>query len=257
MASGSWSLMARRAGAIFRARYAAQSLGAVWHVVHPLVLIGMYSLIFGWIVRREFAGMSSPYPIFLCAGLLPWLAFSEVLGQGTMSFRANRVYLRKLAVPEFVFVGEVTLCVGLSLAIQFLILGVVGLGFGVMPRWGWLAMPLPLLLLGLIATGLALGLATLNAYFADVHQALIAALRLAIWAAPIIFPVAFYTENGLGWLVHLNPASAPISAVRSLYLDGVWPSTALWIESMAWTLGSLVIGVAIYRALRSEIRDVV
>lgn len=252
-----WLLMLRRASALFRARYAAQSLGSAWHVIHPLLLIGMYSLIFGWLVRRDFADLSAPYPVFLCAGLLPWLAFSDMLGQGTASFRTNRVYLRKLAVPEFVFVGEVMLCVGVSLAIQFVILAGVGAGFGVMPNWGWLALPIPLAILGVIAFGLALGLATLNAYFADVQQVLIAVLRLAIWTAPIIFPVAFYKDNGLGWLIHLNPATAPIAAVRSLYLEGAWPPGAVWLESGAWALASLLIGGAVYRALRSEIRDVV
>lgn len=108
----------------------------------------------------------------------------------------------------------------------------------------------------MIAFGLALGLATLNAYFADVQQVLIAVLRLAIWTAPIIFPVAFYKDNGLGWLIHLNPATAPIAAVRSLYLEGAGPRARSG-SNRAWALASLLIGGAVCRALRSEIRDVV
>ncbi len=249
--------MFRRSKAIFHARYAAHSLGFLWHFIHPAILIGMYSIVFGWLVRRDFAAVSVPYPVFLCAGLLPWMFFAEVLSRGTSAFRSNRVYLRKLAIPEQVFVGEVVLSSVATFLIQFAILICFGAFFGIFPSWTWIGMPLPIIILGITGFGFALGLATVNAYFPDIHQALIAILRLAIWTAPVIFPLAFYAQSSIGWLVRVNPATSAIMAMRLLYIDGVWPSVWIWAEMLAWAVGAMVIGVAVHRLLRHEIRDVV
>ncbi len=254
---GPWGLMFRRSAAIFHARYASHSLGFLWHFIHPAMLIGMYSVVFGWLVKRDFAAVSAPYPVFLCAGLLPWIFFSDVLSRGASAFRANRVYLRKLAIPDQIFVGEVVVSALATFVIQFGILIGFGILFGIVPSWTWIGLPLPILILAMTGFGFSLGLATFNAYFPDVHQMLVAILRLAIWTAPVIFPLAFYAQSSLGWLVRVNPATSTILSVRLLYIDGQWPSVWLWAEMFAWAGGALLFGLVVHRVLKHEIRDVV
>src|SRR5215203_4287124 len=82
-----------------RHRYAGTGLGVVWNVLHPLALIAVFSLVFSVIMRPR--GVEAPYGyvLYLCSGLLPWLAFSECITRGANAFSENAAYLKKLPVP--------------------------------------------------------------------------------------------------------------------------------------------------------------
>ncbi len=245
----------QRAWLEFRYRYAGTGLGAAWSVFHPLAIIAVYSIIFGVLLRRVFADVSVPYPIFLCAGLLPWLGFCECIARGCATFRANAAYLKRLHVPEELFVAQTALTATLNLTVGLSVLMVVSLIFGLRPTWHWLLLPVPCAML--LATGFGLGLAagTLNVFFPDIHEVVPILLRLAMWAAPVIFPVSFYIDHGFGVVLALNPATAPITAVRSLFLDGQLPAVTVWLAMFAWVALSWGLGAVVLRSLRGELRD--
>ena len=64
-----------------RGRYVGSSLGLFWSVIHPLVMILIYTVVFSQVMGAKLAGSSDRYAygIYLCAALLPWLAFQEVV----------------------------------------------------------------------------------------------------------------------------------------------------------------------------------
>src|SRR5678816_440930 len=95
----------RTALAEVRTRYAGAGLGALWNLLQPLSMI----LIFTAIFTRLMPGadvLGAPYPVYLCAGLLPWSAFGECINRGTFAFITNAVYpvsythLRAHETPE-------------------------------------------------------------------------------------------------------------------------------------------------------------
>src|SRR3954462_9223136 len=172
-------LIWRNAVADLRHRYAGTGLGLFWNVVHPLALIGVYSLVFtgifkGQLLERPVPGVGKQFYflLYLCAGLLPWLAFSECVTRGTNAFAENAAYLKKLPIPEQVFVAQTAASATLGLGISFSLLLIVSLGFGHRPTVWWLLLPIPLV--ALQALGFALGLlcGTLNVFFRDIGQLL-------------------------------------------------------------------------------------
>jgi ABC-type polysaccharide/polyol phosphate export permease len=70
------------------ARYRGSVLGFLWSFVQPLLLLAVYSLVFGQIFAPRIAG-AEPYPLFLVCGLFPWIWFSTALGEGTLALVAN------------------------------------------------------------------------------------------------------------------------------------------------------------------------
>ena len=106
-----------------------------------------------------------------------------------------------------------------------------------------------------IGFGCGVGLASLNVFFPDLSEGVGIVLRLAIWAAPVIFPLSFYLEHGLGPLVAVNPATAPIIALRDLFIFDRMPSTGVWLTMAAWTVVTWLAGGLVMRGLRREIRD--
>ncbi len=80
-----------------KARYRGSLLGFLWSLVNPLLLLAVYSFVFGVVFSR--AGGAEPYAVFLITGLFPWIWVSGALLEGTMSLIANAGLLRKAVFP--------------------------------------------------------------------------------------------------------------------------------------------------------------
>ena len=250
------TLIWNRAIAEFRHRYSGTGIGFGWNILHPAILIAIYSVVFGVILHRSFTGLTVPYPLFLCAGLLPWLSFVECITGGVMSFQKNAPYLKKLPVPEQVFVVQTAVTSSMSLFSSFMLLMLVAVIFGQSPSWHWLLLPLPFILLQIAGFGIGLILGTLNVFFPDISQIVNAIMRLAFWATPVLFPVSFFAEHGFGAFIMLNPATASLIAIRDLFLYQTLPSYDIWLSMIAWAVAWVVAGSVVLHVLRKELRDV-
>jgi ABC-type polysaccharide/polyol phosphate export permease len=78
----------------------------------------------------------------LCAGLIPWIGFSDTVSRCTNSFVENANYLRKLAIPEQVFVAQNAGSSSLSLLIGMALLVAICSVLGHYPSWSWISLPL-------------------------------------------------------------------------------------------------------------------
>ena len=255
-------LVWRHAVSHLRHRYAGSGLGVVWNVLHPLAMIAVYSVVFTSLMPApKIAGASGPlagplaYVLYLCAGFLPWLAFAECVTRGTAAFTDNAAYLKKLPVPEPVFVAQASAAATLGLAISFSLLAVLALLAGVRPNAWWLLVPVPLLAMQVLGLGVGLLLGTLNAFFRDVAEVLGVALQVVFWTAPIVYPMPAEP----GWLAAAmawHPLVPALNATRELFLFGRPPAVATWVGLFAWPAVAVLLATAVFNALRAEIRDV-
>jgi len=103
-----------------RYRYAGSAMGVFWNVLIPLAQILILTAVFSQImeVRLPRAGTTNSFAIYLCSGLLPWLGFSECVSRGTQSFLENATYLKKLPIPEQIFVAQNAVGATLSLGVS-------------------------------------------------------------------------------------------------------------------------------------------
>ena len=244
-----------------RHRYAGTGLGVVWNVVHPLALITVYSVVFTTLMRGRVPGQFGgdnrfAYVLYLCSGLLPWLAFAECVTRGCNALVENATYLRKLPIPESVFVAKSATAATLGLAISFTLLLLIAPPLGLRPGATWLLLPLPLLALMAMAYGVALMCATLNVFLRDVGQLLTIGLQVVLWTAPIVY----VNDDSIlpGWFVRLlpfHPLHPPLVAVRDLFLIHTAPPAWVWLAMGGWTAVFLVAARLTFGALRAEIRD--
>ena len=86
----------------FRGRYLGSLMGSIWAILNPLAMIVVYTLIFSKIMRARLIGMDDTmaYGMFLCAGLLTWGFFSELLGRCQTIFIEQANLLKKLSFPK-------------------------------------------------------------------------------------------------------------------------------------------------------------
>ena len=254
------SFIWRHAAADLRHRYAGTGLGVAWNVVHPLAVIGIYSAVFTTVFAAPGGtvpgGGRLPYTVYLCSGFFPWIAFSDCVGRGTGAFVANAAYLKKLPIPEPVFVAQTAVASTLSLGINFALLVAVSLGLGWRPAWTWLLLPVPLVALQCLGFGVGLLLGTLNVFFRDVAEWVGIGLQLTMWTVPIVYRL----DHEPAWLaaaLRWHPLMPPLAAVRGLFLDHAIPAAATWVGMVTWPVAAVALAYAVLAKLRPEIRDVI
>jgi ABC-type polysaccharide/polyol phosphate export permease len=245
-----------------RHRYAGTNLGVVWNVLHPLALIAVYAVVFTQVfseggrlpVAVPGVGANLTFLLFLTSALLPWLAFAECVQRGCNAFSDNAAYLKKLPIPEQVFVAQTAASATMGLVISFSLLLAISLVLGLKPAVQWLLLPLPLLALQILGFGLGLLCGTLNVFFRDIGQLLAVVLQLALWTVPVVYPkeiLPAWAQAAMPW----HPLYPPLDAIRELFLFRQMPSTATWAGMVVWPALVCTLAWLAFRSLRTEIRD--
>ncbi len=229
-----------------RARYRGSVLGFAWSLLNPLLLLAVYSFVFGLILRRSELAAVEPYSVFLVTGLFPWIWVSTSLLEGCTSLTGNSELIRKAVFPVEVLPA---VAVAANLVHFLLALPIVGvalvsarlLGF---PVSGWTAALLPLVLTleTVMVAGMAFGLAALSVHFKDVRDLLGNLLVLAFFLAPIIYTLHDLPPR-LAMVVQLNPVTSFTTATQDLLFFGRLPEMHVWaimlvLAGVSWALGA-------------------
>ena len=240
-----------------RHRYAGSAVGVAWNVINPLAQILIYSVVFSQImaIRVPGAGTGAGFALYLCAGLLPWAAFSECVLRGGNAFIENAPYLKKLPIPEQVFVAQNAVAATVFLGISMTLLGMVAVITRGSLSLTWLGVPVVLVLFQSFGFGLGLIFGTLNVFLRDIGQVLAIALQLWMWLTPVVY-VEEILPARMQALVRYNPAYPFIDALHRMIVGGEWPSAWHWPVMVFWAGAAPVVGYLILRRLRPEIRDV-
>jgi ABC-type polysaccharide/polyol phosphate export permease len=238
-------------------RYAGSALGVVWNVLTPLALLGLYTVIFTQVLP---AGVSRGtgtglFVVYLASGFLPWGAFAECVTRATQALVANATYLKKLPIPEQVFVAQAAVTGTLGMLIALVLIVVTAPFLGQSPQWTWLLLPVVAVVWQTLGFGLGLTLSTLNVFFRDISQMLGIVFQLWMWSLPVVYFEDFLPATYRNLLL-LNPAYPFIRALRDLLIEARLPDVWIWGDMLAWAALASAVGFALLTRLRSEIRDV-
>jgi ABC-type polysaccharide/polyol phosphate export permease len=212
-----------------KARYRGTVLGFLWSFVNPLILMGLYVLVFSVYLRVDMP----KYPAFLLSGIFPWLWFSSSLNEATQSILANGGLIRKVYLPSEVFP---LVAVGSNMA-HFIASLPILFGFlvwaGLTPSRSLLLLPLIIVIQVPFTYGVALVLAALTVQFRDLLHIVPNLMTALFFATPIFYPVTVVPER-YRILVDANPLSHLITAYHDVLFYGRAPSP--------WHLTVLVVG---------------
>ena len=232
------------------ARYRGTALGFLWTFLHPLLLLLVYSLVFGTFVRIEV----EHYPAFLFAGLLPWWWFAKTLAVSSTSLLADAPWIRQAAFPASIsplvanLAGAVDFLLGVPLLIG--VLAWQGAPLGIHLLW----LPLLILLQFVFTLGLGLAAGALSVRFRDTVQLIQALTPILFFLTPVIYPPSQVPAR-FEWLLELNPLTHLIRPYQAVLYEGQAP--ALWDLGLATAaaLIALAIGCATLERLRDRIPE--
>jgi lipopolysaccharide transport system permease protein len=237
------------------ARYAGSMAGMLWAFAQPMLTMATYILVFDVVFAMRVGDSASSHRagVYLVAGMLPWLGFSESLGRAASSLVDAGSLLQKNALSPALFVTRSVLA---SWVVFAPLMGLLMVVYGGMngPSWSFAALPALVLLQGLLALLLGFCLAILAAAMRDVLQVLGFALSVGIFISPVLFPVDMFPADWR-WVLYLNPMSALVESYQAILLHGQWPEQRLWWTTAVWLLGLTVFLERLLANSREELVD--
>lgn len=241
----------------FRQRYVGSLLGWVWGVIHPLVLLAIYTFLFrhAFGARLPSDEATESYPLFLLAGLLPWLVFSETLTRSVTSLAEFSALIKRSvfpseAVPMSILASNVT---GHLLSLVVLLTASAALGHP--PGAALALLPLYTGLLALFSLGVAWIVAGLHAYLRDTAQILSVVLTAWFWATPVFLPEAYYRDR-LDLVLEWNPVRYAVRGYRGAILGAEPPPLAELWPLAAFAFIALAAGGLFFRRAKRGLPDV-
>lgn len=258
MIRGIWAYRGFILGSVkreFQSKYRNSMLGAAWTVLNPLAMIIVYTVIFSQVMRAKLPGVETTfaYGIYLCAGLLTWGFFAEIIGRGQTVFLENANLIKKLSFPRICLPVIVILSAGLNFLISFGLFTVFLLLSGNFPGWVFLAV-FPLLIIQIIfSVGLGIILGVLNVFFRDVGQFFNILLQFWFWFTPIVYPVNILPE-GIRPLMNWNLMASLVNAYQVIMVNGQWPQ---WKTLIPLTLVGLILCILGIRLFRKRVGEMV
>jgi lipopolysaccharide transport system permease protein len=217
----------------FVSRYLGTQFGFFWAVVHPLALIVIYTVIFSQIMKPALSGHDSKfaYSIYLCAGILIWQLFSDLVGRSVGVFVRNADLLKKVNLPKL----ALPVVVVLSALSNFAVIAVLFAGFllliGAFPasaifaiipvlffwwhsRWGWRPAGHD------------------KRSYRDVERSTTMLLQFWFWLTPIVYPGRVLPECSRPYF--WNPMWPIVTLRRLFFWKTRYPSGPCWPIPPSW-----------------------
>lgn len=236
-----------------KVRYKQAVLGTAWAVLQPLVMMGIFTLLFSRIANVPTGDV--PYPVFAFVGLVPWTMFSSAAAGAGNSLVGNQNLVSKVYFPRLVIpAGAVMTWIPDFVISSVLLLAIMGI-FGFMPPLTAMLLPLVMVSAMIAAFSIGVWLSALNVAYRDVQYVVPFLIQAWLFLTPVAYPTASIPAN-FRWLTGLNPMSWVIDLSRWALL-GTGASWGVVGLSIATTAVLLTSGLYYFRRVEHFFADVI
>jgi homopolymeric O-antigen transport system permease protein len=235
----------------FRIRYRNMSLGVLWSIANPLVMMAVLTFVFTRIYPNPAVGN---FAVFILCGLVPFNFYSLALNAGTTSLLDNQSLVKRVRCPRRVFPVAAVLANCLHFLIQIGLLFAFIFIFGYRVNRYW---PLLGLIWGLevmFMSGLALITSALDIYYRDVRYLVEASSVVMFWLVPIFYSLQMVPERYRP-IYLLNPIAAVVVAGRNVLLQAQAPPAGVMVPLVVVSFGCLALGLTVFGRLERDLAD--
>lgn len=241
-----------------KARYRGSILGFFWSLANPLLLLGIYTLVFTVFFPQQ---VVRPYPLFLFAGILPWTFFSAAILEATSSISSNAGLIKKVMFPaeSLPLVVVLSHLVHFALALPVLLAALVGYTLAGKATLGLpiLLLPVLMLLQTLFVAGVAMAVSSASVLFRDLRDIITNLMQLGFFATPIIYRLDMIEIRPLRVLMRMNPMTPFVVAYQDVVFYGKLPTMADSALMVAYAFASIILGFTVFDRLRDTLAEAI
>jgi ABC-2 type transport system permease protein len=235
-------------------RYKGSLLGVAWSLMNPLVMMGIYTVVFSVIFPQS----EPDYAILLLAAYLPFFFFQSAVSLGVPTLVANAGLIKKVYFPRELLPLSMTAAsfVNFLLTMALLLPAAAYAREGV-NGWALLAL-VPVAISFFLATaGLVMLLAALNVYFRDVEFLSGVVLTVLFYLTPVVYTLGLVAERShtVELWIGRNPLTPFTEAFRTaIYYKDV-PVPLRIGECIFIGVGGFVIGYAVFNLMKGRLAE--
>lgn len=221
-------------------RYKGSFFGTLWSLVIPLVMLALYTFVFGVIFRSRWTSASSSiveFSVVMFCGLIVHGLMAEVVSRSPSLVTSQPNFVKKVVFPLdcLPWVALVAALYHFAMANLVLLAGVLLLR-GSLPATALLA-PVVIVPLAVLMVGLSWMLASLGVFFRDLAQLIGLVLSALMFLAPIFYPINAVPKHLLP-MIYANPLTLIVEQYRDVLIWGRMPD---WGALGAYTLVAVAV----------------
>lgn len=234
------------------ASHAGHGFGGAWVYINPLVIIGVYLLIFGFVIGSKIAVTETfpgDYPSYIAIGLVAWLGVQSALVRATGALTGNSNLVKQVVFPiEVLPIASAFASLWPFVPTLGLVL-VYKLVFGGGLPLTTLLLPFVLLMQVALCVGLAFVLASLTCFMRDLREFVGLFCLIAMYITPAVYlpewvPLAFQP------LLYLNPFSYLTWVYQDTLFFGAINHPWSWLILLLMAVFSLAGGYRLFKKLK-------
>ncbi len=184
-------------------------------IFQPLVSMGIFTIFFGKLAKIPSGSLQ--YSLFVLIGLVFWNYFSSILSHASDSMVSNENIIKKIYFPKIILPLSAVITSLVDFSISFVLLLIVSMLQGVVPRVDILyLLPLCIVLTIITSIGLGLLLASINVKYRDVRYILPFFTQILLFLTPVIYPLSIVSDRNK-LIMALNPMTTVVETMRCAF----------------------------------------
>jgi lipopolysaccharide transport system permease protein len=241
-------------------RYRSSFLGFAWSFVQPVVLLVIYTFVFGVVLKARWPDTRtdrlSEFGLVLFAGLIGFGIFSECVNRAATLIVSVPNYVKRVVFPLEVLPVSVLGSALFHAIVSLSVLLTANLFlYGQLP-WTIVLIPIVILPLVLFSLGFGWFLASLGVFVRDLGHVIALVVQVLMFATPIFYPLEGI-PSGLRPIVGMNPLTPVVENMRRVIFRAEPPG---WPDLFAWTAVSAIVmllGYAWFMKTKKAFADVI
>jgi len=239
-------------------RYRATNLGLIWIIINPLLMLSIYTFVFGFIFKSKWRGDSSvlDFVSMMYCGLIVYGLFSETISKSVDAIVNNPNYVKKVIFPlELLPVCNLLTALFSSLISFCFLLILIVVDQHHISMTVFFA-PFVILPVAFYAIGFGWFVAALGVFFRDLNQFTGVLLTILMFLSPVFYS----SSQAPAFAQHLmtfNPLTYSIEALRDVAVNGLGVSITVWSAHMCFALLIALGGFSFFQLTRPAFADVI
>jgi lipopolysaccharide transport system permease protein len=169
-----------------KVRYRSSMLGVLWSLVNPLLMMVVFTLVFGYFMPNPNV---RAYHCFVLVAILPWNWFSASVSGGLYSIVNSGHLIGKIYFPREVLPTSLVLSELVNFALALPVLAVILVLSGIPLTVHALWVPVVIAIQLVFTLGMVYLLATAHVYYRDTGMIMSVVMLAWFFLTPIIYPM--------------------------------------------------------------------
>jgi lipopolysaccharide transport system permease protein len=239
-------------------RYRGASFGLLWSLLSPFLMLAVYTVAFGYILKARWPGTTgntADFSMLLFLGLITHGFFAECMTRAPVLIAGNPNLVKKIVFPLDVLPWTLVLSAFFHALMNALVFVVLNLCLRGEVHWTLLYLPMIYLPLALVALGVVSLLSSLSVFLRDIAQVVGVISTAMLFLSSAIVPVSTLPRQ-YQTLFAFNPLTFIIDQVREV---AFWGRSPDWAGLSLYTLMALLFlyaGFAVFQKTRRGFADV-